>query len=125
MPDVLKIAIERREVLLKEISALDRFIVTAHDLLAQAARREHARKPKSDVSSSPPAAKTVEKPEPAPIEPASEEAPTGPSATPPEQPLSKTEAFLRKIGVGSAPGTSSVTVSTSRSAPSRPVEGLS
>ena len=36
MPDVLKIAQERRAALLKEVSALDRFIEMAHSLLASA-----------------------------------------------------------------------------------------
>ena len=40
MPDVLKIATERRAALLKEIAALDRFIETAHSLLAAHAAKE-------------------------------------------------------------------------------------
>ena len=40
MPDVLKIAQERRAALLKEVSALDRFIEMAHSLLANASAAE-------------------------------------------------------------------------------------
>ncbi|MEL7469118.1 MAG: hypothetical protein AAFN27_11735 [Pseudomonadota bacterium] len=118
MPDVLKIAIARREILLKEISALDRFIVTAHDLLAQAARREHARpRNSSRPSTSSRLGETETSAQPDPV--VHEE---GPRKDKP--PASKTEAFLRKIGVGAMHDGDESTAASSEGSTHRPAEGM-
>ena len=76
MPDVLKIAQDRRASLLKEVAALDRFIEMAHALLAGAAAND------STTGSAKPAATL----KPAPIPTASTMKPA---------PGSQTEAFLQ------------------------------
>lgn len=54
MPDVLKIAIERRETLMKEVAALNRFITTANELLAQASvKAAPAQKPRVALKPAP------------------------------------------------------------------------
>lgn len=92
MPDVLKIAIERREALLTEIASLDRFIETAHALLASVEQQPVAHEPPKRPSAvpAPEATRAVETPQPQPA-PQPKSASTG---------TSQTEAFLRSLKVG-------------------------
>ena len=80
MPDVLKIAKERRAALLKEVSALDRFIETANALLASVSNE------KAEATGKP---RLHEPLKPTPV------APRTSSSAPPN---SETEAFLRARG---------------------------
>lgn len=60
MPDVLKIAMERREALLKEAATLERFINMANELLAQAGTDpSRTSMPRSTLQPAPVPAKSV------------------------------------------------------------------
>ena len=92
MPDVLQIAIERRQTLLSEIKALDKFIRTANELLAHDAAKEARKKRSKPVVSLKPAPlpngdtpgeATISKT----IQPMADDAPA----------QSQTEAFLRTL----------------------------
>ena len=95
MPDVLKIAIERREALLTEIASLDRFIETAHVLLASVEQQPVAHEPPKrpsavPASPAPQATQAAETPHPQPA----------PQPKPASAGTSQTEAFLRSLKVG-------------------------
>lgn len=82
MPDVLKIAMERREALVKEVKALDKFIGMANELLARAGDKG---------APAPSKPKTTLKPAPLPPRAAAEATQAGDAATS----GSRTEAFLK------------------------------
>lgn len=92
MTDVLKIAVERREALLKEIAALDRFVETAHALISLAAsnqsRQAEAPQPASALEPAEPAEASETKPEESIVQ---MDPVRAPEAT------SRTEAFLRNL----------------------------
>ena len=89
MPDVLQIAMDRREALLKEIDSLDKFIKTANELLEYAARKNQqttARKPVVSL-----------KPAPLPNGSTPDSRAASPVVSVNRKPVtSQTEAFLRE-----------------------------
>lgn len=99
MTDVLKIAVERREALFKEIAALDRFVETAHALIALNASNP------TKQADAPKSATMPEKPSETPnLTPPLDAAPDEPEpsvvkmdASKQPEPQSRTEAFLREL----------------------------
>ncbi len=92
MTDVLKIAIERREALFKEIAALDRFVETAHALISLAASNQSRQAEAPQPASAPEPAAPAEAAEKEPEESIVQMDPVkSPEAT------SRTEAFLRNL----------------------------
>ena len=101
MTDVLKIAVERREALFKEIAALDRFVETAHALISLNAsnptrpaevsnptRPAQVSKPTPAPEFTPPLDTSETEPEPAIVEMDTVKQPEA---------QSRTEAFLRDL----------------------------